>query len=188
MNRLPPALTFFRLAAGVGWIPLALCHAGAGRLVALLLAGLASDVADGIVARRLGVATLALRRLDTRADLVFYGFATAAALATTPIPVAVVLPWCAAYCSLCLLRNLVDYFCYRASPSYHMWSGKLWSLVLCMHLGLLFCGRHAFFLLPAAFVLYALNAAEGIIASLTLPGPRQDVPSVWHALKSLRST
>lgn len=183
MKRLPPALTFFRLVAGVGFVPLVFCHAGAGFLVALLLAGVASDVADGVAARRLGIATLALRRLDTRADLVFYGFATAAALATTPVPAAVLLPWCAAYFSLFLLRNLVDYFRYRASPSYHMWSGKLWSVVVCVHLGLLFCGRSAFFLLPVAFMLYALNAVEGIIASLVLPTPCQDIPSVWHVLK-----
>ena len=187
MNRLPLALTFFRLVAGVGFVPLALYHVGAGSLVALLLTGLASDVADGVLARRLGAATLALRRLDTRADLVFYGFVTAAALASTPIPLTVFLPWCAAYLSLFLLRNLVDYFRYRASPSYHMWSGKWWSAVVCMHLALLFCGRSAFLLLPVAFALYSLNAAEGIIASLILPAPLRDIPSVWHALKLPRS-
>ena len=187
MARLPIALTLFRLVIGVGFIPLVYWHARAWLLVALLIAGLLSDIADGMIARRLGVATLALRRLDTRTDIVFYGFATAAALMTASISLAQFLPWLTAYFSLFLLRNLVDYFRYQASPSYHMWSGKLWSVVLFAHLVILFCGAQALYLLPAAFVLYAINATEGIVASLVLPQPSKDIPSVWHALRLSRS-
>ncbi len=88
----------------------------------------------------------------------------------------------AAYGLLFVARNLVDYLRYRASPSYHMWSGKLWSVILFVHLVVLFCGAQAFFFLPLAFAFYAVNAAEGILASLVLPQPRTDVPTVWHAL------
>jgi phosphatidylglycerophosphate synthase len=40
--------------------------------VVCLSAGFLSDVFDGILARRLGVATATLRRLDSAADVVFY--------------------------------------------------------------------------------------------------------------------
>ena len=64
------ALIWFRLVSGLVFYPLILWHAHAGRLVALLAAGLLSNVANVILARRLNVATLALRRFNTRTDLV----------------------------------------------------------------------------------------------------------------------
>ncbi len=181
MSRLPIALTLFRLAAGAAFLPLVFWRAPARLSIVLLVAGLLSDVADGIIARRLGVATLALRRLDTRADIVFYGCAVVAALVHTSFPLARLWPWLAAYGLLFVARNLVDYLRYRTSPAYHMWSGKLWSVVLFVHLVTLFCGAQALFLLPLAFACYAVNAAEGIVASLVLPQPCTDVPTVWHA-------
>lgn len=134
------------------------------------------------------MATLALRRLDTRADMVFYGCATAAALVCASFPLARLWPWLAAYGLLFAVRNLVDYLRYRASPSYHMWSGKLWSVVLFAHLVALFCGAQALLLLPVAFACYALNAVEGIVASLVLSQPCTDVPTVWHAFARTPST
>ena len=187
MTRLPLALTLSRLVAGVAFLPLVLWHVPAWLLVALVLGGLLSDIADGILARRFSVATLALRRLDIQADMIFYGCAVIAALIRASFPLARLWPWLMAYLLLFVVRNLVDYLRYRAAPSYHMWSGKLWSLVLFAHLVALFCGTRAFFLLPTAFVFYAINALEGIIATLILSRPSKDVPTVCHAFILARS-
>ena len=186
MTRLPVVLTLFRLVAGAAFLPLVLWRAPAWWLAALLVAGLLSDIADGMIARRLGLATLALRRLDSRTDIIYYGCAAAAAMIRTPLPMARLWPWLAAYGVLFVTRNVADYLRYHASPSYHMWSGKLWSVILFVHLVALFCGKHAFFLVPMAFAFYALNAVEGIIATLVLPQPRTDIPTVWHALNLAR--
>ena len=186
MTRFPLALTMFRLITGVAFLPLVHWHAPAWLFVALVLVGLSSDIADGIIARRLGVDTLALRRLDTRADMVFYGCAIIAALIQASFPLARLWPWLAAYLLLFAVRNLIDFLRYHASPSYHMWSGKLWSLVLFAHLVALFCGTRALVFLPLAFVLYAINALEGIVATLILAQPRKDIPTVWHAFVLVR--
>jgi CDP-diacylglycerol---glycerol-3-phosphate 3-phosphatidyltransferase len=79
MKQLPFALTTLRLLLG----PVALICALAGfnRWVYLpiLLAGTLSDIFDGIIARRLGVATPALRRFDSATDVVYYLFILASA-------------------------------------------------------------------------------------------------------------
>ncbi len=186
MKHLPLALTLFRAVAGAAFFPLVLWQAPAWLRVTLLGTGLLSDIADGMIARRLGIATLALRRLDSRADIVFYGCAVVAAMVCTPIPLARLWPWLVAYGLLFVARNFADYLRYHASPSYHMWSGKLWSVILFTHLVVLFCGARAFFLVPLAFMFYALNAVEGIIATLVLSQPRTDIPTVWHALTLAR--
>ena len=183
-RRAPYILIFFRLIAGLMLLPLTICHVRSEWLVTVLFAGLLSDVVDGIVACRLGISTLSLRRLDTRIDLVFYGCAVVAALIKTPIPTSDLLPWLVAYFVLFLTRNLVDYFRYRASPSYHMLSGKLWSVVVAVHLSILFSGLRVSVFLPIAFALYAINALEGIMASLWLDHPCKDIPSIWHVLTS----
>ena len=183
MTRLPVALTLFRLFAGAAFIPLVLWHVPARLLVVLLVAGLVSDIADGIVARHLGVSALVLRRLGTRVDMLFYGCAVTGALIRASFPLGHLWPWLSAYFLLFVARNLVDYLRYHASLSYHMWSGKLWSVILFAHLVVLFCGAQALFFLPLAFALYAVNAAEGIIPTLVLPQPRTDIPTVWHAFE-----
>ena len=175
-SRLPVTLTLFRLVAGTAFLPLVLWRVPAFWLITLLVCGLLSDIADGVIARRLDVATLSLRRLDTRADMVFYGCAVIAALICAAFPLDRLWPWLVAYSALFVARNVVDYLRYRAAPSYHMWSGKLWSMVLFGHLMCLFCGERAFFLLPLAFTLYAVNTVEGIVASIILTLPSKNIP------------
>lgn len=71
-DRLPEHLTTFRLLLG----PVLLASSFFGEhprfFLFALLAGLLSDIFDGILARRFGVATDALRAYDSRADLVFW--------------------------------------------------------------------------------------------------------------------
>jgi CDP-diacylglycerol--glycerol-3-phosphate 3-phosphatidyltransferase len=70
----PIALTSLRLVMGPAMV--AVAHAngerGRGWLVGMLTAGMLSDFADGIAARRLGVQSVSLRRFDSRADVVFW--------------------------------------------------------------------------------------------------------------------
>ena len=71
LNRLPWLLVLFRIASGPAMI--ALAFAGHGVACAVLLSlGVLSDIFDGIIARRLGVATPALRTWDSRADVAFW--------------------------------------------------------------------------------------------------------------------
>jgi len=71
VERIPAALIVFRALAVVGVLALGWIGRGTALAVLILLATL-SDVFDGIVARRLGVSTTALRRADSIVDLVFW--------------------------------------------------------------------------------------------------------------------
>jgi phosphatidylglycerophosphate synthase len=78
VERIPAALVVFRALAVAGVLALGWTGRGTALAVLILLATL-SDVFDGIIARRLGVSTTALRRADSIVDLVFW-LATIAAL------------------------------------------------------------------------------------------------------------
>src|SRR5262249_47494534 len=68
----PLTLTGLRLLLAPAVVWLAYPWPSRPASVGCRTAGLLSDVFDGVLARRLGVATAALRRLDSAADVVFY--------------------------------------------------------------------------------------------------------------------
>ena len=65
MKHLPFALTLLRLLLGPVALAGALMNVSRWIYLPLLVAGTLSDIFDGILARRLGVATPALRRFDS---------------------------------------------------------------------------------------------------------------------------
>lgn len=70
---LPPALTTLRLLLGPVACWLAVVHAAGWTFALILLVAFLSDIYDGVLARRWGVATEWLRRYDSLTDLFYYG-------------------------------------------------------------------------------------------------------------------
>jgi phosphatidylglycerophosphate synthase len=180
--RLSLALTLLRLALAPALVVLARIGAPGLLLAAVLVAGFVSDVLDGVVARRAGVVTPFLRRLDSSVDTVFYlGVAYAAwhrhpdALRALALPILIVVGAEA-------LNYVLAYAKFRREASYHARSARLWGLLLFLALlTLLATGRAA--LLPVALAAGLLAQAETLAITLVLRGWRHDVPSVWNALR-----
>jgi phosphatidylglycerophosphate synthase len=180
--RVSLALTLLRLVLAPALVVLA--HTGAPGLVlaAALVAGFLSDILDGVVARRAGVVTPFLRRLDSSVDTVFYlGVVYAAwhrhpdTLRALAVPILIVLGGEA-------LNYAAAYAKFRREASYHARSARLWGLLLFLALlTLLATGSAA--LLPLALVAGILAQAESLAITLVLRGWRHDVPSVWNALR-----
>src|SRR6185369_7469648 len=72
LRSVPFSLTILRLALAPAVLGIACGSQWKWAFVACLVAGFLSDIFDGILARRIGVATPALRRFDSATDLVFY--------------------------------------------------------------------------------------------------------------------
>jgi CDP-diacylglycerol--glycerol-3-phosphate 3-phosphatidyltransferase len=148
---------------------------------ACLVAALLSDYFDGVIARRLRVATPGLRRLDSITDSIFYACALLAALATGYALVRPYFPALAVLLVVEALRYAYDIRKFGKEASYHMWSSKLWGL-------LLFIGMWSLLVLhrggwPVALaILWGIAAdLEGLAISMTLRKWRADVPTLWHA-------
>ena len=155
--------------------------------IALLLAGIVSDIFDGVLARRWKTSTPQLRRFDGNVDTLFYGcagmvcvFLHAAWLHPWLIPILIML------LSL-IAQNLVALIRYgRQQPSYHMWSGKIWSIAIVVMLISLFLDYPSVWVLTITVALGIYNSIEGIISSLISPKPLTDIPTVFHAIKISR--
>lgn len=86
MNKLPLILIYSRLLSGFIVLYLSAVNFPyyIGIAVVLIAGGLISDIFDGIIARRLRISTVNLRRLDSTVDQIFWLSVTAATYIQCP--------------------------------------------------------------------------------------------------------
>ena len=152
-------------------------------LAGVLVAAFASDVFDGVLARRQGTATPQLRLADTIVDTIFY---VAAAIA---LKIAVPGAYRGLWLPLVLLivvhvsRWTFELTKYGRIASYHMWSARFLGVLLVAALGSAFATGQPTVLLACAMWVGIANEIEGFAASAILPAWTSDVPSLVHAYK-----
>ncbi|WP_420628193.1 CDP-alcohol phosphatidyltransferase family protein [Candidatus Leptofilum sp.] len=180
---LPLGLTTIRVVLA----PLILVWAGNGRAglpyVFCLILAFVTDYFDGVVARKLDVATATIRRYDSAADVIFYVAALTAVWLV--YPEVVVQNWLGIVlvAGLEAIRVTTDFVKFRREASYHMWSAKGWNITLFAALtGLMGFGISGWlFRLP--IVVGILTNMEGLAASILLPSWTHDVPTIFHAYR-----
>ena len=180
---LPLALTTIRVVLA----PLVLLWAWNGRAglpyVLCLITAFVTDYFDGVVARRLGVATAVVRRYDGAADIIFYLSAFTAVWLVYPEVVRQHWLGIALVVGLEIVRVGFDLFKFRKEASYHMWSAKAWNITLFAALvGLMGFGSSGWLFQLAIIVGIATNL-EALAASILLPTWTHDVPTVYHAYR-----
>jgi len=181
----PQILIAFRAACAPAIFVLA-CFGFPGLLLAALLAAaFLSDIFDGIIARRLGVATATLRFADTLVDTAFYVAAGAALKIAVPrafdgfqMPLIALI---IAHVS----RGTFELTKYGRLTSYHMWSSKLLGILLAVAFAVTFVTAERGVLLGAALWFGVANEIEGFAISALLPVWRVDVPSIVHAMRTV---
>ena len=184
VERVPLALTALRAALAPVVVALALAWPEPGAFGACLVVAFLSDVFDGIVARRLGVATPGLRRLDSLADSVFYVAALFAAWHLHPAAIRAQAWPLALLALLEATRYAVDLRKFGKEASYHMWSSKLWGVALFAGCFALLVFGEARGFVPAAIWVGVAADLEGLAISFVLRRWRTDVPTLWHAWRS----
>ncbi len=150
-------------------------------LAAVLIAAFVSDVFDGIVARRLGCATAALRHADTLVDTVFYiAAAIALRIAVPGVFDAAALPL-ALLVAIHVSRATFELAKYGRLSSYHMWSSKALGVLIVVAMTAAFLTGRGGALIPVTVWAAIANELEGFAASLVLPVWTVDVKSIAHA-------
>jgi phosphatidylglycerophosphate synthase len=152
-----------------------------------LIVALLSDIFDGVLARRLGIATATLRRLDSMADTLFYIACVFAAWHLYPEAITRHAGSLAVLIALELVRYIVDVLKFRREASYHMWSSKIWGIALFVgFFSLLVFGWSG---IAVSFAIYVgiVADSEGLVISLLLPQWHADVPTFLHALRLRRT-
>jgi CDP-diacylglycerol--glycerol-3-phosphate 3-phosphatidyltransferase len=186
LNLVPVALTAIRALLGPVVVLLATLHPSAVGFGVCLVLAFVSDIFDGIIARRLNIATPGLRRLDSLADSIFYVCATFAVWFLYPSQLADHMKALVALGALEVIRYVVDLRKFGREASYHMWSSKLWGIALfCGFFSLLALGSSGFAVAAAIYVGIVADI-EGLLISCLLVQWRTDVPSLVHAYRIRR--
>lgn len=183
LRHLPLALTALRALLAPVMVLLAVAWPSRAAFGVCLVVAFLSDVFDGILARRLGIATPKLRRLDSIADSLFY---VAALFAAWHLQREALLEHRAALLLLVVLeisRYAFDLRKFGREASYHMWSSKLWGLALFAgFFSLLALGRSGW-PVTAAVWLGIVADLEGLAISVVLTRWANDVPTIVHACR-----
>ncbi len=154
--------------------------------VILFSFGLLTDIFDGIIARRLGISTPKLRRLDSLADLVFFALTGTALFVRFPsffgeyfVEITGLLIAEALTYLLCFLK-------FRKEVSTHAIASKVWTLLLfafMIELMLTGTSRNLFLW---GFYVGIITRFEILVIILALRSWVTDVPSVIHAFRLRR--
>jgi CDP-diacylglycerol--glycerol-3-phosphate 3-phosphatidyltransferase len=184
LRALPNALSLLRL----GLVPalVALAWAGAeGPFLVCLVAGFASDVADGFLARRTGSASELGARLDSWGDLALFGSLPLCAWLLWPEVMTAEARFLVVAVTAFVAPMLLGFARFGRLTSYHTWGAKLTSWLMGAGALVLFSGGPAWPFHVATVVLVA-EALEEMAITVVLPRWRADVPTLWHALAEAR--
>jgi CDP-diacylglycerol--glycerol-3-phosphate 3-phosphatidyltransferase len=166
-----------------------LVYAGAPGVVFASVVSVAfvSDYFDGVIARRLGIASAELRHFDSRADLVFYATAAWAVWRLHPDVVRSVAIPALVVVGLDVVRHIFDFAKFGRDVAYHAWSSKVWGLSLAVALVFLMGFGVSQPFVGITVILGLIAQIEGLLISVALPVWTHDVPTLIHALR-IRNT
>ncbi|HEY1661447.1 MAG TPA: CDP-alcohol phosphatidyltransferase family protein [Verrucomicrobiae bacterium] len=188
-RHLPFALTTLRLLLGPIALYCALANITRFVFLPILIIGTLSDIFDGILARKFGVATSFLRRYDSITDVFYYLFILAAAWVLCRPVISREIFWI----SLILFSEgaviLVSFIRFRKYPATHSYLAKFYGLCLlaCL-LALLVFNAGDWTVISLTIVALATNI-EIIAIHFSMNVPPVDVKSIFcrpEALKEKR--
>ncbi|MGU3376287.1 CDP-alcohol phosphatidyltransferase family protein [Chryseobacterium sp. M5A1_1a] len=152
-------------------------------ILILMYFGLFTDIFDGIVARKTGVSSEKLRRLDSQTDLIFWlslGF-----VSYMLNPELIRNEW-----KSILLIFTMEALCYIISiwkfgkeTCTHAFLAKMWGLSLLLAFTYLIGLQEAGWAFSLAIILGLISHFDVILIILLLPKWQYDIPSCYHALK-----
>jgi CDP-diacylglycerol--glycerol-3-phosphate 3-phosphatidyltransferase len=183
-STVPNLISGARLASA----PLLMLAGGMGRprlFLALFALLLATDLADGLLARLLKQGSRLGARLDTWGDVALYLCAAAGAWLLWPELIRREGRFIAGAIALVGVSAVVSLLKHRHLPAYHTWTAKFSTAMIGLAALLMFAGGSAWpFRLAVAAL--AVSAAEETGITLVLPAWRPNIRSLRRALQLAR--
>lgn len=152
-------------------------------IVSLMYFGLFTDIFDGIIARKVGVSSEKLRRLDSQVDLVFWLSLGFAVYFLNPELITSEWKGVALIFIMEAICYVVSWIKFGKETCTHAWLSKLWGLSLLFAFTFLLGFHQAGFAFNLTVLLGFIAHVDVILIILILPKWQYDVPSAFHAWK-----
>ena len=186
LRAFPLSLTILRVALAPALIVCVGAHASGIVIASLIIAAMLSDIYDGILARRWGVSTAALRRFDSIADVTFYAAVVLSAAIWQQQALWACRVWLAAFFVAMTARYGYDLAKLHRPSSYHTYLSKSCGLLLAAAAIALLAYGISGWLAKAALAVGVLAELQDLAISAILPVAKTDVPTLWRALEIRR--
>ena len=183
MKRLPLLLIAFRFLLAPVMLYLGYFYKITYRqlIVVLLIAGLVSDIFDGIIARKQNTSTATFRRLDSQTDMIFWLSAGFTAWFIWPDVIRANKPVIYILLGMEALCYLLSFLRFGKETCSHAYLSKFWGLTLLAAFIDLILNGHAGFLFYFCLIAGIISHLDRILITLILPKWQHDVPSAYHA-------
>lgn len=184
MKKIPAILIYSRLAMGMLIIILSLQKANNYRIViiSLIIAGLLSDIFDGIIARQLKVSTEKLRRLDSGVDMIFWLAVLTGCYIVCPdffksnsFKISIVL-------ALEIATYAISFIRFKKEVATHALLSKLWTLSIFATLIQIIASCQSVILFNVCVWLGVISRLEIVAMLLIIKKWTNDIPTVYHAV------
>ncbi|WP_315055134.1 CDP-alcohol phosphatidyltransferase family protein [Chryseobacterium indoltheticum] len=152
-------------------------------ILALMFIGLLTDIFDGIIARKVGVSTEKLRRLDSQVDLVFW---LSLGLATYFLNTELIKSHWQSITLIFIMEGLcyiISILKFGKETCTHAFLSKMWGLSLLIAFTYLIGFQQAGWAFHLTIILGIVSHIDVILIILILPKWQYDVPSFYHAWK-----
>ncbi|RXR23909.1 CDP-alcohol phosphatidyltransferase family protein [Flavobacterium stagni] len=183
MKKIPLLLILFRLLLGPIAITLVVWDISHVRpiLLVLLSLGFISDILDGIIARKTGVASAKLRRMDSQTDMVFWVCIGVCAWLLNPELIAENRLAVFTVLAMEALTYVYSFLKFGRETCTHAFLSKLWGITLLVVFVSLIGFAHAGVPFALAIIFGVISHLDVYLIILILPKWTHDVPSAYHA-------
>lgn len=150
-------------------------------ILILMYFGLLTDIFDGIIARKAGVSSEKLRRLDSQTDLVFWLSLGFAAYFLNPELIKNEWPGILLICAMEALCYIISIWRFGKETCTHAFLSKMWGLSLVIAFTYLIGFQQVGWAFYLTVMLGFASHIDVILIVLILPKWQYDVPSFYHA-------
>lgn len=152
-------------------------------ILTLMYSGLLTDIFDGIIARKAGVSSEKLRRLDSQTDLIFWLSLGFAAYFLNPELIKNEWKGIVLIFAMEALCYIVSIWKFKKETCTHAFLSKMWGLSLLIAFTCLIGFSEIGWAFYLAVGLGLISHIDVILIILILPKWQYDVPSAYHAWK-----
>jgi phosphatidylglycerophosphate synthase len=184
MKKIPILLIYSRVLIGciIVWLSVRQVAYSRAIIIALIAVGLLTDIFDGIIARRMGISTEKLRRLDSGIDQVFWLMVLAGACIISPAFYEHHIGQIIIVLSLEGLAYLLCFFRFRKEVATHAILSKIWTLTIFATIIQAIATGNTGWTFDLCYYLGIITRIEIMLIILLIPQWTNDVPSVYHAV------
>jgi len=185
-NAIPWLMAAGRAGLGPILITGAACGWNGFALAGIVVGALLSDIFDGVLARRWGCDTAAVRLFDSIADTVFYLCVGIALWIGHPHILHANLTLLLALMAAEALRFTFDFIKFGKPASYHSYLAKGWGLLLAITVVSIFAFAGGVVLMPLALWTGIACNLQDLFLSVILPSWQRDVKTIPAGLRLRR--